>query len=106
MTLPKGLDGSPLEIPVDYRRADVRRAERELDPVARHGHVTLLQRSDAVALAIPVVARPEPGEVDQPQRDGARPAAGERLGVEVVAHLLADRRQRLAEADQLVELRE
>src|SRR4051794_23066023 len=66
------------ELVVDEHGPDadaVLRAKGERDPVPPDPDVALAESRDAVARRVAVVAGAEPGQVDQPDGDGARPRA-------------------------------
>src|SRR5439155_1477558 len=77
----------------------------ERDLVAGDLDVSLAEGRDAVARAVAVVAGTEPGEIDEANGDRTRPGTRERFRVEIGDELGADRREGLAETDELVELR-
>ena len=96
---------------VEDRGADphlVLAAEVERDPAPANVDMALAQRRDPVRaglLRVALRARPEPAQVDQTQGDRADACAVEMVAVHVLGHRRADRRQLLAEAHELVELR-
>src|SRR5204862_4821527 len=80
----------------------------ERDPAAANLDVTLPHRRDSeglVGVRIAVVADPKPPEIDQAYRECARPLRRHRLVLHVLRHRFAERRQRVGEPNQLVELR-
>ena len=79
----------------------------ELDPVAGHPHVPLLQRRGAVVvieLGVPLAADPEQPEVDQPDDASGHPVAVEVTSLQVGLGGGAQAGQRAGEAQDMGEL--